>query len=334
MPNIDYLKIFRDAWKITWTNRFLWWFGLFILASGGANFNYFSSGNEKSNQDWQAFTEKIHLQEFLAKHFTLIVIGLIALALLCLIFLILNFIGRGALIKSIQKILKKEPADFKSGFQEGKKYFGKIFSIFFFSGLAVAVCIVMLAIPITILFVAKSYIIAIILAIFALIILIPLLILAKYIQTYASFYVVLADLKPWLAVENAYALFKKNILASIIMSLLFIPLGILSFFVLIAIALAVLIVFGLVGLVLFFAFKETGAIIALVLGLIVFIPAVFLFFSIFSTFSEVAWVLFFHVIATPKEKEKVEEKALETKTEVSALANPDAMKTVEVETKE
>jgi membrane protein implicated in regulation of membrane protease activity len=334
MPNIDYLKIFRDAWKITWTNRFLWWFGFFLLASGGANFNYFSSGNEKSSQDWQAFTEKIHLQEFLAKHFALIVIGIIALIILCLIFFVLNFISRGALIKSTQKILKNEPANFKTGLKDGKKYFGKIFSIFFFSGLAVAVCIVMLAIPITILFVAKSYIIAIILAIFALIILIPLLILAKYIQAYASFYVVLADLKPWLAVENAYALFKKNILASIIMSLLFIPLGILSFFILIAIALAVLLIFGLIGLVLFFAFKETGAIIALVLGLIVFIPAVFLFFSIFSTFSEVAWVLFFHVIATPKEKEKVEEKALETKAEVSALANPDAMKTVEVETGE
>jgi len=334
MPNIDYLKIFRDAWKITWTNRFLWWFGFFLLASGGANFNYLSSGDEKSNQDWQAFMEKIHLQEFLATHFTLVIIGIISLIILCLIFFVLNFISRGALIKSTQKILKNEPANFKTGLKDGKKYFGKIFSIFFFSGLAVATCIIILAIPITILFVAKSYIIATILAILAVIILIPLLILTKYIQTYASFYVVLANLKPWLAVENAYALFKKNILASIIMSLLFIPLGILSFFVIIALALVVLVVFGIIGLVLFFALKNTGAIIALVLGLLAFIPTVILFYSIFTAFSEVAWVLFFHVIATPKEKEKVEEKILEAEAEVSALANTDAMKTIEVETEE
>jgi hypothetical protein len=334
MPNIDYLKIFRDAWKITWNNRFLWWFGLFMLASGSANFNYFSSGEEKSNQDWQAFAEKFQLQELISEHFTLIALGLFALVVLCLIFLVLNFISRGALIKSTQKILKNEPTGFGIGFQDGKKYFWSIFSIFFFSGLALMICFVILFVPIAILFVAKSYVIATILAILAITILIPLLILTKYIQTYASFYVVLADLKPWIAAENAYALFKKNILASIIMSLLFIPLGIFSFFVLIAITLAVLLIFGLVGLVLFFTLQKTGAIIALVSGLVVFIPAIALLFSIFSAFSEVAWVLFFHVIASPKVKEVLEKKVTEMEPEATALTGGEAMKTIEVETEE
>jgi len=334
MPNIDYLKIFRDAWKITWNNRFLWWFGLFMLASGGTNLNYFSSSEKKSNQDWQAFAEKFQLQKFISEHFTLIVIGLFALVVLCLIFIVLNFIGRGALIKSTQKILKKEPTGFKIGFRDGKKYFWSVISIFFFSGLALMFCFVILFVPIAVLFIAKSYVIATILAILAVTILIPLLILTKYIQTYASFYVVLADLEPWIAAENAYALFKKNILASIIMSLLFIPLGIFSFFVFIAIALAVLLIFGLIGLVLFFTLKETGAIIALALGLVVFIPATVLLFSIFSAFSEVSWVLFFHIIASPKAKEKVTEKVPEIKEEISALANTDAMKTIEAENKE
>jgi hypothetical protein len=334
MQNIDYLKIFRDAWKITWKNRSLWWFGFFMLASGGLNFNYFSSSDEKSSEAWQAFTEKIHLQQFILEHSDLIAISIFTLIIFCMIFLVLNFISRGALIKSAQKILKNEPASFKSGFQEGKKYFGKLFSIFFFSGLAIVACIIILATPIAILFAAKSYIIAIILAILAFTILIPLLVLTKYIQTYACFYVVLADLKPWLAMENAYALFKKNILASIIMSLLFIPLGIIALFVLIAIAVAVVIISGLTGLVLFFALKNTGAIIAITLGLVVFIPAMLLFCSIFSAFYEIAWVLFFHVIASPKEKERIAEKSLETKEEVSALANTDAMKTAEIETEE
>jgi hypothetical protein len=334
MPNIDYLKIFRDAWKITWNNRFLWWFGLFMLASGGTNFNYFSSGDEKSNQNWQDLTEKIQLQEFLEKYSTLIFIGLAALVLFFIILLVLNFIGRGALIKSTQRILKKEPANFRSGFRSGKKYFWKLFSIFFFSGLFIFFCFVILFAPIAFLFLAKSYIIAIILAIFAVVIIIPLLILTKYIQTYASFYVVLADLKPWLAAENAYTLFRKNILASIIMSLLFIPLGIVSFFIVIAIALAVILVFGPIGLALFFAFAKIGAIIAIVAGLFVFVLAFTLFLSIFSTFSEVAWILFFYIIASPKEKEKVVETTPETKEEISALANTDAMKTIEAENKE
>ncbi|MFZ2188443.1 MAG: hypothetical protein WAV73_02705 [Candidatus Moraniibacteriota bacterium] len=334
MPNIDYLKIFRDAWKITWKNRFLWWFGFFMLASGGLNYNYFSSGDEKPQKDWQAFTEKINLQQFLLEHTTFIAIGITLLVILFLVFLILNFIGRGALIKSIQRILKKEPASFKSGFQDGKKYFWSIFSIFFFSGLFIFICFIVLFTPIVILFLAKSYIIGTILAILALAIIIPLVILAKYIQSYAGYYVVLANLRPWLAIENAYALFRKNILTSIIMSLLFIPIGIFSIFIVVAIALVTLLIFGLIGLVLFFTIKDTGVIIAVALGLLFFIPAITLFYSIFSAFSEVAWVLFFHVIATPKEKEKVAEKLLETKEKVSVLANTDAMKTIEAENKE
>ncbi|MCX6761525.1 MAG: hypothetical protein NTY33_01600 [Candidatus Moranbacteria bacterium] len=331
MPNIDYLKIFRDAWKITWKNRFLWWFGLFLLMPGISNPNYFSTSDKQSKESWQAAAEKVHLQDFISKHAALIATIIGILAILFLVFLVLGFISRGALIKSTQKILKNEPAGFMSGFRDGKKYFWKLFSILFFSGLAVFACIIILAIPIIILFVAKAYIIGGILAFLAVLILIPLLILCKYLQVYASFYAVLADLRPWLAVENAYALFKKNILASIIMSLLFIPLGILSFLVLIAIALAVLIVFGLIGLVLFFALKNTGAIIAIILGLLVFIPAAILFYSIFSAFSEVAWVLFFHVIATPKEKEKVEEKISEEE-KAAILPATETIKTTELET--
>lgn len=331
MPNIDYLKIFRDAWKITWKNRFLWWFGFFMLASGGANLNYFSSGDGKTQKDWQALTEKINLQQFLLEHTAPIAIGLTLLVILFLAFLILNFIGRGALIKSTQKILKKEAVNFSSGFQDGKKYFWKILSIFFFSGLLIFICFIVLFTPIAILFLAKSYVIGTILAILALAIVIPLLILTKYIQSYAGYYVVLADLRPWLAVENAYALFKKNILASIIMSLLFIPIGILSIFIAIAIVLVTIIIFGLIGLALFFAIKNTGVIIAVALGLIFFIPAIILFYSVFNAFSEVAWVLFFHVIATPKEKEKVEEKISEEE-KAAILPATETIKTIEIET--
>ncbi len=331
MPNIDYLKIFRDAWKIIWKNRFLWWFGLFLIMPGILNLQYSPQRDNNSQENWPAAFEKIHLQEFLANHATPIAFALGILSVLFLVFLVIRLISRGALIKSTQRILKNEPADFRLGFKDGKKYFWKILTILFFSGLAIVFFIIVLAIPIIILFNAKSYIIGGILALIAIIILIPLLILCKYLQVYASFYIVLADLKPWLAVENAYMLFKKNILSSIIMSLLFIPLGIISFFVLIALFLTILIVFGLIGLVLFFILKDTGAIIAIVLGLLAFILAAILFYSIFSAFSEVSWVLFFHVIATPKEKEKIKEKVSEEKT-VSALPTTEAMKTIKTET--
>ena len=92
-------------------------------------------------------------------------------------------------------------------------------------------------------------------------------------------------------------------------------------------------ILGLMGLGLFFAFKEIGIIIAIIFGLISFIFAIFLTYSVFLTFSEVAWVLFFYTIATPKEKEMAKGKKLEEKV-TTILSNTEAIKTIEIETKE
>lgn len=330
MPDIDYLKIFRDAWKITRKNRFLWWFGLFLLLSTISTPNYFFPSDEKSKELWRTVNEKIHLQEFISQH--AVVIGIVFTSLF-LFFLALNLIARGALIKSTQKILQKKSINFKLGFREGRRYFWNIFIIFFFIGLLVAVCFFVLFLPIMMLVLAKSYVVATMLAILASVFFIALVILCKYLQTYGCFYVALANIRPWLAIENAYALFKKNILASIIMSLLFIPLSIFSFLVFIIIALIVLVVFGIIGVILFSTFKEIGAIIAIITGLITLISSLIIFYAFFSALSQVAWVLFFYAIATPKEKEAVAEKIV-TPEKISALNNAEAIKTFEIKIEE
>lgn len=330
MQNIDYLKIFRDAWKITWKNRFLWWFGLLTFTSGFLNFYHSPKENEEAQKEWQALAKEINWQQLLTNHKELIIAFFIFLAVLLLIISILSVISKGALIKSTQRILKNEPRGFASGFQDGKKYFWRILSIVFFTGLIISLLFFIFITPVMFLFAAKSYVIGGVLAFFAAIILIPLLVLCNYLRIYALFYVVLADLKIWVAIENAYALFRKNILPSIIMSLLFIPLGLFSLFIVLAIALIVVLIFGLIGLVLFFAFETIGIIIAITGGIVLLISALMLFCSIFKTFSEVTWILFFHIIATPKEAEKVIEE-IATEEKASTLPSAEAMKTAETE---
>ncbi len=331
MPNINYLKIFRDSWKITWKNRFLWWFGLFFLLPGIFNFRYFLDQTSRPENSWQNPSAQTQIQNFFSQHPSLFLLISVLLIILFLISLALIFLSKGALIKSTQHLLKNKPANLRSGWKDGKKYFGKVFSILFFSGLAFIACAVILILPVAILFYTKSYFIAIPLAILAVLIIIPLLVLYKFLQTYACFYAVLADLTPWIAIENAYALFKKNILSSIIMALLFILLGIFSFLIIIAIALTLLIIFGLIGLILFFVFNKVGVIIAIASGLIIFALSCILLYSIFTAFSQVAWVLFFHTIAAPKEEEKVAEEIKEPEKELTGLPTADAVKMVELE---
>lgn len=304
---------------------------MFFLLPGIFNFRYILSDNPETMERWQSIFGKLPDLNFFVAYPNVILFVLSFLIILFFISIFLSLLGQGAIIKSTQHLLKNKPADFKSGWKDGKKYFWKIFCIILFSGLAFIICAAVIVLPIAFLFAAKSYAIAIPLAILAFLIIIPLLVLYKFLQTYACFYAVLADLTPWIAIENAYALFKKNILAGIIMSLLFIPLGIFSFLIIIAAALAVLIIFGLIGLILFFIFKETGIIIAIIFGLIIFAFTIILFYSAFTAFSQIAWVLFFHTIATPKEEEKVVEEIKEPKKELMHLPTADAVKTIKME---
>lgn len=334
MPNIDYLQIFRDAWKIIWKNRFLWWFGFLVALPGIFNLQYLP--NTDKDSDFQIVWKKISeseldlsfLESFLAnENFFPILVGI--LLLLILVSILLSLLGRGALIKSAQHILRSEPTSLKTGFREGKKYFGKIFAILFFSGLAIAACILILVVPILILIGTQNYFPAIVLGILAFFILIPLVILYKYVAIYACYYSVLTDLRPWLAVENAYTTLKKNFFPSIIMSLLFLPLGILAFLVFALIVIITLVLFVPLGFLLFASLQKTGLLITASLGIPFFLALLLFSSSVINTFYEVSWILFFYKIAGPKEnnemnKEKIEEEVIKDK-----LPTPEAIKTTQ-----
>jgi hypothetical protein len=336
MPNIDFLQILRDAWKMAWKNRFLWWFGWFILLPGIINPDYFPNPNESSGLKtaWQKVADEYNLTGINPEDFFLAHAGtIILITTIILIFFVsatlLSILGRGALIKSTQRLLRNEPTNFKIGFQDGKKYFGKIFFIMLATGLTIILCVIILALPLTILFATKNYIPAAILLFFAIIIIIPLIIIYKYIQAYAFYYVVLADLRPWPAIENAYAIFRKNILASIIMSLLFIPFGIAMLIALIPVLILTLIIFVPIGIALYAAFQKIGLVIAAVSGIFGFLAIFSLPSAVLTTFYEIAWVLFFHKIATPKKLEAVEAVPVAEKKESTKIQTPDAIKTAD-----
>lgn len=331
MPDIDYLKIFRDAGKIVWKKRFLLWFGLFLALPGMLNFRFSPSDDPRTKETWDRLAANIHPQQFLAAHTGLVIILAVIAFFAFLSFLVLGFISQGALIKSTQMILKSKPSGFRLGFAAGRRYFWKIISILFFSGILLFFCLVILIAPIVFLFTAKSYVIGTLLALCAIAILIPLIVIYIYLRRYACLYAVLADINVWLAMENAYALFRRNVWPSIIMSLLFIPLGILAFLTMLLFALVFLVIFGLFGFVLYLVIKQAGIIIAAVIGGSAFLLTVLTFYSAFNAFSEVAWVLFFHIIAAPQKTQEVTEKVSEAENESASLTTTDAVKTAQTE---
>ena len=212
-----------------------------------------------------------------------------------------------------------ENSSFSSGIKNAKKYFWRVFFISLLTQLAVAVIIALISTPIVFLFMTKTYVLGTFLALVGIVIIIPLLILAFFLENYGIIYAVLSELSLSDSIENAYNLFRKNIGSSILMALIFLP-------IILAVGLAAVLVFFflaviflVIGLILFFIIGKIGAFIILVLAAVIFLILFLGARSIFETFYQSAWILFFHDIASPKVEEKVEE----TVPEIKPASTPD-----------
>jgi len=307
MKEINYLEIIKKSWKITWKNRYLWWFGLFLVLGGRISFN-FPGNNEWSKRVGENGSQ---FENFISRHWQSMVAIIIVAVIIGLVLFVLSLISKAGLIKTLDKIEKNLTGNFKEGFREGKKYFWKLLALLIILGFLIFFLIFLLVVPVAVLFSLGSPIFGILAAILAILISIPIIILASFIGKYASFYIILSDLGIKASIENGYQVFRKNILASIIMALFFIPISITLFVLVITVLLAVGFVFLLAGVALYLMLAKIGIIIAVSLGSFIFIVFLILVNSIFQVFCQTIWFLFFREIASVKEEEKVEENAVE-----------------------
>lgn len=311
LNDIPFLKILANSWQIAWKNRYLWWFGFFIVISNIGSFAYYFGDNENKNS---YAVEPQKIIDFISQNIQWFIILVITLIIFYIIFIILGLISRGALIDSIEKNFKKQEANFKSAFKEGKKNFGKIFSIALALGLFIFLTIIVLAVPVALLLLNQNYLLGFFVAFLAFIIFIPLMFLANFMRLYGYIYAVLGGLNFKDSLENACSLFRKNILSSIIMGLFFIPINIAVAMIFFALIFILAIIFLGVGLVFYFLAGKIGVIIIAVMGLISFLLAILIIQSIYQVFSQAVWIFFFHEIASPKLPEVVTETEIETET--------------------
>lgn len=302
---INYLNIVKESARLTWRNRYLWWFGFLILLSsiGG---NFFQVWPRKKNIQGQ------EVLDFTASHKELVIILAAGFLLLWIVFAILGIIAKGGLIKSLKNAAENKKFGFKDGFQDGKKYFWKMFLIGAFSALFILATVIVFMIPIGFLFYNKAYFLGGLLSLLALVIFIPVLFLVNFIRIYAYFYVVLSDLPLGESLENAYALLRKNIVPSLLISVIFLAIGTLATLAALLFLIPIIVIFFLIGTLLFFLAQQVGILITALVGLVFILLSMIFAGSVYQVFTQAVLLLFFREIATPKIKEEVEaEKVVE-----------------------
>ena len=301
---INYLEIFKRSWKVAWNNRYLWWFGFFLALSGSGGGNYyFNTGSWKKSGSLS--DQKI--SDIIVQNMHWVAIAIIAILVIAAIFIVIGVISRGALIDSVGKQLQGKTSDFKSGWREGRKNFWKIFLIRLVLGLFSFLAFVILSLPVVLLFLNKNYLIGILMAVLAFLIIIPLLVLAAYIRLYGNIYAILGPLGFWEAIEKGSALFQKNMASSLVMGLLFIPLGIIMGIASLMLILPVAIPFLISGFILYALFSEIGIYIAAIPGAICLLLIFLAIRAFWEVFAQSAWIIFFSEIAKPAAAETIAE---------------------------
>jgi hypothetical protein len=309
VSEIDYSAILQEAISITWKNKFLWWFGFILaLGSGGADLGkMFNQASSESPQP-ETLPEPEIVLNFLHSHISWVVAGIIIVLSLGIAFWLLKTICFAGLITSINSLKKNQPASFKIGFGKGKLFLGRLIVLEAIFTLAIFLLLGIITAPVVFLVFQKAYPLAIILGLIGIILILSLSFVFGFIRYFSRLYIVLSNINLRESLELSYALFAKNFIPGIVLSLLFVGIGIL-------IGLASLIIFLPLGLVFFLieaslrsALGLQGSAFALILFSPIFLGAGSLFGSLIIVFRETTWYLFFVKIARDPEKELGSEK--------------------------
>jgi len=297
---MDYWKLLKRAWYITGKYKFLWIFGLFLGGSsyGGSsslNGNFDNYSNKVSNGQDIDFIEKGQ-ELFFAN---IILIGIIAFIILAifLVMIFLKTISQSAIIAGVNEVEEKQESNFSKSFKLGLKYFWKVLAIQILSALLVIISLVILGLPVAMLFVLNMPFRGFILGLLAFIIFIPLVILINFTTTYAMRAIVINKSKLFQSIKTGFNVFKNNLLASFIISIILFAINAAITIIVIIILLFLGLLFGIpmfiIGLITNVWASIVGGILLVILGILLF-GILFIFIgAILNTFKSTLWTLVF-----------------------------------------
>lgn len=305
---IQYSDILKKSFLTSWKNKFLWLFGFFIFFSLLAE--------EVVNFSKDVLFENI---SFLKKFGYLLnndpVFFFLVLALI-FVLLFLRTLSIGGLIKSLNDPKLYKQKKISEILRESLKYFWKLIGLGISLGIFVLFILVLLAFPVSVLLSLKATFFGMTMLTLAILILIPLLLLAFFLKKFGYIFVVLSGSKLKEALEFSYGVFSCYAKESLFM--FFILFGITAFFfstsfllLLVVIKLTSFLTGSMVSLS--SSLKMTGCIALWIIAITLIAWA----FSFLNVFVQAAWLEFFSRISMQKNSEKLAKKTNIFENEIS-----------------
>ena len=297
---IEYNKIFRQAYSLTKTHKFLWLFGLFLFWGNVLNLAYTLQGNQgSSSNDFYSNSVVRWLQTHPQASFWI----LLGFAILLTTFVYLYFRSKIASIIAIKALVEKQETSLSQSLQVSRWFFSRVIGLSIVLNLVWFALTVVVATPILYLFSTGQIGRGSILALLGATIILPTSLVILFLNILGPMFIVCFDLTIGEAVRNSFDLIAKywprltlfgvSLLVGVLISVIVSVIIALVPFVL----LAVLAYHKMTALSNFFLQTITIG-----LGIIVFLALQ----SVVVIFQQTSWVLVFLDLVKP---EKLEDEA-------------------------
>jgi hypothetical protein len=294
---MNYGELLSEAFRLTWRNRFLWFFGFFV--GGGASFNVPS--NFGGGQPGAPFGPTPGPLRWISENLALFIAAIIALVVvLALVFIVLAMISHGALAESVAALHRGEPRRFGLAWRAGTANLWRVLglkALFFLMALGLAllvllpvglgVAVVLAATDSTglrILFIA-------LLGIVGFLALILVFVPFAIVNQFALRELVVDRRRVFDSIGSGFGLFRRNIGRSLLVWLL--QLG-----VMLGLGIATLVVVIILGAILlgpaialFAAEQQTAALVVGVVGGLLFLVPLFVISGALGAFNHTYWTL-------------------------------------------
>jgi len=304
-----YRNILKQAWRITWHNKYLWFFGIFaaLLGSSGEYEMLWRQLSNDGGQTTPIFQQVAQTGVFSRQVFSnltqimtedamsLLLVLLIGLAILVLfIFTVwLVIISQIAIVNNAAAIIDKKKINFQAGINNGLKNFWPVLGLNILVKAIIYVIFLIISLPIILSTDMTSVLTANFLYIVAFIIFIPVVFALSFIIKYAIAYVVIRRSNFIDSLKQGWRLFIDNWLISLEMAFILFFINLAVGFTAIISILILAIPFLFLGFIFYYLASFIGFWLIVILAGICLLLIIILSGAILSVFQIGSWISLF-----------------------------------------
>jgi len=307
-----YKPMLKQAFQVSWRNKFLWFFGLFaVLFSSGGAYNLGFSNLEKVEsqgmwltniktmvQDWPFKFQMINLEEVWSLFSLSGMLLMLFILAIAIFFIWLAVASQGALIYGAAEAIKERNNKFNEVFKHGMQKFWPVFLLHIIFNIILFIILVLLSLPFFILFMvsASSVVWQSILVILSFVVWVPVAIIFSIVIQYALIYIVNENRHIGEALSKAISLFIKNWIVSLETGFVLFFLNLVTGLALVVALVFVALPFIMLGMIAVQVASNTFLWLVITLGLLTFIVSMFWYGAFWNVFSTMVWIILFERI--------------------------------------